>query len=248
MNIKAVRTKIVHCGDSVADLITTYLPEIEENSVIAIASKIVAYEQNQWVKIDDQNPNQKHELVQQQADLYLASEYSKYNMMLAIKNHTLTVNAGIDESNADGGFVLWPKDLQIYTNQLWEVLRKKYGLKNLGIIITDSKTTPFRWGVTGVCLAHCGFGALHDYVGEQDLFGRPITMEQTNISEAVAAAATLEMGEVAESQPLAVITEIPLIKFQDRQPTTAEIDQLKIEIEDDVYGPLLTAVDWKKGG
>ena len=246
MNIKAVKTKLVSLGDLVNDLIAEHIPSVSERSVIAVASKIVAYEQRQWVKRDEQDAAQKHRLVAQQADRYLPPQSSKYQLMLAIKNHTLTVNAGIDESNAAGGYVLWPKDIQLAANTIWRFLLEHYGLKEVGVVITDSKTSPLRWGVTGTCLAHSGFEALHSYIGEQDLFGRPIVMEKSNIAEAVAIAATLVMGEVAESQPLAVATEIPHIVFQDRVPTEQELADLQITIEDDVYGPLLTAVEWQK--
>lgn len=248
MNIKSFKTKIVSLGDSVTQLIAETIPVVPERSVIAVASKIVAYEQRQWVQRDEQDARQKHKLVEQQADYYLPPQTSKYQLMMAIKNSTLTVNAGIDESNAAGGYILWPHDIQAATNTIWQFLRSQYGVKEVGVVITDSKTTPLRWGVTGTCLAHSGFEALHNYIGEKDLFGRPIMMEQSNIAEAVAVAATLEMGEVAEAQPLALITEIPHIIFQDHFPSDQELANLKISIEDDVYGPLLTAVEWQKSG
>lgn len=246
MYIQSYKTKIVSLGDSVTQLIAEYVANLPEKSVVAVASKIVAYEQRQWVARDSRRENQKHELVKQEADKYLAPQASKYQLMLAIKNNTLTVNAGIDESNAAGGYLLWPKDIQTAANTIWQFLRTHYSLNEVGVVITDSKTTPLRWGVTGTCLAHCGFEALHNYVGEVDLFGREIVMEKSNIAEAVAAAATLEMGEVAESQPLAVVTQIPQIVFQSHVPTTQELSDLQIDIADDVYGPLLTAVEWNR--
>ncbi len=247
MNIKAVKTKIVSLGDSVTELIAQHVTSLPERSVVAVASKIIAYEQQRWVRRDEQDLNQKHKLVAQQADKYLPAQSSKYQLMLAIKNNTLTVNAGIDESNAAGGYVLWPKDIQLAADTIWQFLHTHYGVKEVGVVITDSKTSPLRWGVTGTCLAHSGFEALHSYIGEQDLFGRPIVMEKINIAEAVAIATTLEMGEVAESQPLAIATDIPHIAFQDHVPTKQDLAELVIGIEDDVYGPLLTAVRWQDG-
>lgn len=247
MQVKAIKTKIVSLGDKVTELIADSVAKIPERSIVAVASKIVAYEQNQWVERDEHDQKQKQRLVQNQADYYLSPHSSKYQLMLAIKNNTLTVNAGIDESNAAGGYVLWPEDIQTAANTIWQFLRSHYNLHEVGVIITDSKTTPLRWGVTGTCLAHSGFIALHSYIGEQDLFGRPIVMEKSNIAEAVAAAATLEMGEVAEAQPLAVVTEVPYLVFQNQVPTAQELQELQIDLVDDVYGPLLTAVEWQAG-
>ena len=55
------------------------------------------------------------------------------------------------------------------------------------------------------------------------------------------------MGEGSEQTPLAVISDIPFVHFQDRNPTEEELAELKISIEDDVYAPLLKAANWKKG-
>ena len=90
----------------------------------------------------------------------------------------------------------------------------------------------------------CGVEAI---VFNYRAFGRPIVMEKINIAEAVAISTTLVMGEVAESQPLAIATDVPHIVFQDHAPTQQELAELVIAIDDDVYGPLLTAVQWQDG-
>ena len=97
--------------------------------------------------------------------------------------------------------------------------------------ITDSKTAPLRVGVTGVALAYSGFQALNDYVDTKDLFGQAFRMIKVNVVDALATAAVLVMGEGSEQTPLAA----------------AEVQQLRIAVEDDIYGPLLTSVQWHKG-
>ena len=56
------------------------------------------------------------------------------------------------------------------------------------------------------------------------------------------------MGEGKEQTPLALITDVPFVQFQSRNPTNDEITNLRIDIADDMYAPLLTKADWKKGG
>jgi F420-0:gamma-glutamyl ligase len=73
-------------------------------------------------------------------------------------------------------------------------------------------------------------------------------MEQLSISQCLAASAVLAMGEGNEQTPLALMTDVANIEFQNQPPTQKELDDLKIELENDVYAPLLTAVKWKKGG
>lgn len=222
-----------------------------ENTVLAVTSKIVSYAQGRLVDKSLQaqqdpiaNKKEKHQLVMQEADFYLPASYSKYNMMMAIKEHTLTINAGVDESNSSGKFVLWPKNLQQSINNIWQFVRTSYNLRNFGVIMTDSRTWPLRWGVVGTCIAHCGFLQLKDYRGTIDLHGREIHMVQVNVAEALAVAATLEMGEVAEQTPLAIAQNIPHIQFQNRPPTKQELNDLHILRKDDAYGPFLNSMKW----
>lgn len=247
MKVKAIKTDIVREDDSLDEVIRKAIPSFPEKGVLVVTSKIISYCQGRLVEKDKcEGKKQKHQLVKQEADVYLPSNYSNYDLMIAIKNNTLTVNAGVDESNADGKYVLWPRNLQKETNHIWSFLRKEYGVKEAGVIITDSRTWPLRWGVVGTCLAHCGFKQLVDFRGATDLFGREINMVQVNVAEALAAAATLEMGEVAEQTPLGIIVDINQIEFQSRAPSSEELKSLKIEVENDVYGPFLTSVEWEQ--
>ena len=225
------------------------LKNLPEKSIVVITSKIVSFAQNRLVPVTTDDPAERHALAQAEADLYLAPTASKYNIMLTIKDSLLAVNAGIDQSNANGQFVLWPKNLQETANQLWQFLRERFGVNELGLIITDSKTMPLRWGVTGTAIAHCGFGALINKIGDPDIFGKKLAMTQLNVMEAVGIAAVFEMGEADERQPLAIVSEIgqPII-FQTRPPTKTELANLVIRPEDDVYAPVLMSADWQKGG
>ena len=170
----------------------------------------------------------------------------KYGQIISIKNNTLTASAGIDESNSNGYFILWPKNLQEITNKIWEHIRKKHNIKNLGIIITDSRTVPLRWGVIGIALSWCGFEPLKSYIGKSDIFGNTMHAERTSIIDSLASAATVTMGEGNEQQPLAVIEDADFVTFQSQVPTDEELVGLRIEFEDDLFEPLLRSVAWKK--
>ncbi len=248
MKITAVKTPIVRAGDNLFEHIANSISSIEEESVLVVVSKIVSYSQNRLIPINNGTHDEKYEIVRQEADLYLPNSISKYDLMFTIKNGHLTVNAGVDESNADGHYLLWPINLQQEVNNIWKFLREHYHLKKVGVIVTDSRTWPLRWGVVGTCLAHCGFKQLYDYRGQPDVFGREIHFVQQNIAEAMASFSVLEMGEVAEQTPLGVIENIKKIEFQDHEPTAQELVDLRIDIDDDMYGPLLTSVSWEKGG
>lgn len=248
MEIHAYKTEPIVPGCVLTDILDTFLPKIGDNSVIAITSKIVSICEGQCIPFDEQTD--KKALIHKEAEYYLEDPayYDKYHISLTIKNSQLIASSGIDESNGNGMLILWPKNPYETAIILWNHLKKKYQCKNLGVIITDSHTTPLRWGVTGTALAWCGFEPLYDYTGKPDIFGRPFKFEKTSIIDSLATVSTLVMGEGNEQTPLAVIQDIPFIKYTDNPPTHEEISSLHIDMHDDIYAPLLTKVAWKKGG
>jgi putative folate metabolism gamma-glutamate ligase len=250
MKVTAYKTHKINPDDKLTDIFNKYLPSLEEKSIVAIASKIVGICEGRVVKIisEEKKDEQKTALAKKEANYYLPRKFNQYGFMITINRGIMVASAGIDESNSDGFFSLWPEDPQKSANQIREYLIKKHNLKHLGIILTDSKLTPLRWGVTGVAIAHSGFEALNSYIGKPDIYGKLMHAEQANISDSLATAAVAEMGEGAEQQPIAVISNVSFVKFLDRNPTQAELDALKIDLEDDVYASLLNAVDWEKGG
>ncbi len=244
MQVNAIKThKITQNDKDVFAILDRYLPTIGEKSVIVVTSKILSMIEGRVIKIGETSKN---ELVKQEAEMYLPASESKYNFSLTIKNSLLIPSAGIDESNGNGYYVLWPKDPQKWANSIREYLVKKFNLKNIGVIISDSKTTPLRWGVTGAAIAYSGFVPLNDKVGVPDVFGRAMQATKVNVMDGLAASAVVVMGESSEQTPLAIIEDVPFVQFVDRNPTEDELNTLKIAIVDDLYAPLLQSVAWKK--
>jgi len=245
MKVVAVKTEKITPGSiRLFELLDKYIKEFFEGSILAITSKVISICEGRVVPLRDSD---KDELVRQEADLYLPKEENKYGVYLTIKNSQLVATAGIDESNGAGHYVLWPADSQKTANQIREYLTKRFNLKTAGVIITDSKTTPLRWGTSGAAIAHSGFLALRDYIGTPDIFGKEYLMTKAVIADSLAASVVLAMGEGNEQTPIAVISDVPFVEFQDRNPTKEEIEELKINIDDDLYAPLLKSVNWRKG-
>ena len=244
MNVKEIKTEKVTSGSiGLIELLDKYVPGIEEGSVLAITSKIVALCEGSVAPIEGSN---KDELIKREADFYLPKEENRYNLYLTIKDSILAVSAGVDESNANGKYVLWPRDSQDTANKVREHFKQKLGLKKFGVIITDSKTTPLRWGVTVIAIGYSGFSPLKNYIGTKDIFGREFQFEKLSHLDSMAAAAGLVMGEGSEQTPLALITDIPFVEFQDRNPTKDELSELNISMDDDVYAPILKRAPWEK--
>jgi len=244
MNLSPIKTnKILPKQSNIFAVLDKYLLSLEDGSILAITSKIVSICEGNVARSGE---IAKEELVKSEANLYLPPTSNKYEYSLTIKNGILVPASGIDESNSNGHYVLWPKDPQKSANEIREYLIKRFGLKKVGIIITDSKTTPLRWGTTGVCIAHSGFKALNNYIGEPDIFGAKMQVTKANVADALATSAVLVMGEGREQTPIALISDVPFVKFQKNNPTKKELDDLKIDIEDDLYAPILKSVKWQQ--
>ncbi len=245
MVIKAIKTRIcLPPKDDLWDLLSA-VKSLNENSVVAVTSKVVSICEGRCIPLNKIN---KDKLIAEQADKYLPRKPNELTMY-TIKNNLLVAAAGIDESNGDGFYVLWPKDPEVSAKRIWEFLREKFSIKNLGVIITDSRVTPLRRGVVGMAISHFGFKPLKDYRGTKDIFGRKFEMETSDIPDSLATAAVLEMGEGAETKPLAIISDVPYIEFIQKKYTPKSGDySFEMPEKDDLYYPFLSSVKWKLGG
>ena len=245
MKITPIKTHKITARDrDIFAILDRYLPSLLEKSVVAITSKIVAICEGRMVKIGKFD---KDDLIRKEATLYIPRSSSKYSVCLTIARNILAASAGIDESNGNGYYILWPRNPQESANKICSYLRKHFRLRRVGVVLTDSKTTPLRWGVTGFSLAHSGFLPINSYIGKKDLFGRKFEYEKVNVADSLAAAAVVAMGEGPEQMPIAVVEDVPFVRFQRRNPSKRELAQLQITLEDDLYAPLLKGVRWEVG-
>lgn len=235
MNIKAIKTERITDTQDLNILVDKYLPEtIGEGSVIVVTSKIVSLCEGRVVP---SHFIEKNKLVEQEADKIIPNpDAIDDRIVLTYTHHMLIPSAGIDESNSNGNYILYPKDLFLSAKKLWTYLKQKRSLNRFGVLITDSHTTPLRRGVTGIALAWWGFNPTRSYIGTSDLFGKPLRVTHINIADALAASAVFNMGESSECTPIAVISDIPHIVFNTSEHAITEI---AIDPQEDLYRPLL---------
>lgn len=247
MIVTAYKTSKIVVGSDLFKILDSYLPKIHEKSLVVITSKIVSICQGRVVKND--GTIDKRRLIRREAQLYMEEEnLTKWGIVLTVKNDTLIASSGIDESNGNGYFILWPKDIEKTASAIWNYVRAKHHLKHMGVIIADSHTTPLRWGVTGIGIGWCGFEPLNNYIGQPDIFGRLLHVTKASVLDGLASSAVLVMGEGKEQTPLSVITDVPFVRFTDHPPTRTEIKALHISMKEDIFSPLLNTPLWKNGG
>lgn len=227
MKVKAITTKIFHEREDLIAFIAGNIRRVPERSVVVVTSKIVALAEGRTRIV--RSEKEKELLIREESQFAMKTKYT----WLTIKDGTVMANAGVDESNADDKIILLPHDSYKAARDMRKKLMKHYGVKELGVLITDSRLLPLRAGVVGVALGYAGFSGVRDYRGTPDIFGRKLKMTRTDIADALATAAVLEMGEGKECRPLALITDAT-IEFCEK----VNKSELLIPVEEDVYGPM----------
>lgn len=245
MQLIPIKTrKFLPPQDDVLAELDKRLPKLKEGDVLLIASKILAIHQGRCVKTESSDSTKhglKRDLVKKEADYHLPGYMiGKSEIILTIKDFTLIPSAGIDESNGNGYFILWPRDVNQQLKQIVKRYQVKYKIKNLAAIAVDSHTTPLRWGTQGISIGFWGLNPLYDYRGKKDIFKRKLKYTQRNLVDTLADLGALMMGEGGEQTPVVILRSSKFVKF-----TTKDLYRtLVIPPKKDLYAPLLK-VFWK---
>ncbi len=219
--------------------------KLREGDIIAISSKAVSIGEGRTLLASTIS---KENLVLREASWYQRTFRSKYGgkRTFTIAGGAMVSASGIDESNGNGHYILYPKDPKQSAKRLHDWFCKEHRIKTLGVIITDSTSIPLRRGAVGFALAWHGFAPLKDYRQTPDIFGRLFQFETANIADALATTANLAMGEGNEQTPVSVIRAAPRIVFTktSKEPLGKE---LAVKPEDDLFAPLFFGKKWKSG-
>ncbi|MFA6550616.1 MAG: coenzyme F420-0:L-glutamate ligase [Candidatus Gracilibacteria bacterium] len=240
MEILPISSPTIKIGDDLFDIFCRALKKcsekIGENSIIVIASKVVSVSEKRIIDLQKIKPG-KHakalnfkrysaykpdprftELVIREADKFYKDE-----MFLTIKDGIFAPSAGIDTSNIQENFaVLWPKNSYKSAEEFLKKIKNNFGVKNCGVIISDSFITPLRAGVTAIAIGYAGFEGVKNMRGKRDLFGKKLKTTSKNIADAFACSASVYIGEANEKIPFALIKNAPA-KFTNKKPNAKEI-------------------------
>jgi coenzyme F420-0:L-glutamate ligase/coenzyme F420-1:gamma-L-glutamate ligase len=237
MRLYAVKTRIIKIGDDPVEVILKSLREqnlqLEDNDILVVTSKIMAYAEGRVVKLSDVKPSDRAQELAQQfslrpefAELILREADKIYGgvekAVLTLKNGILTANAGIDNKNAPLDYVvLWPSNPQKWARKIREEIKRKTS-KKVAVLIIDSGLVPLRMGTTGLALAVAGFKPVRDCRGEKDIYRKPLVITRHAVADDLASAAHLLMGEVAEKTPVILIKDAR-VDFDDRVYGSADM-------------------------
>lgn len=236
MQVKTYKTRVFIEGEDLPNFIFKYVKNLKEGSVLVVTSKIIALAEGRVVEMDSKVLPAlfRERLIKKESQFALQTKRT----WLTIKDGMVMASAGIDESNADGKIILLPKDSFKSAEVIRRAMMKKFKIKKLGVLVTDSRLFPLRAGIVGVALGYAGFKGMKDYRGTPDIFGRVLKVSRTDIADSLATSAVVCMGEGKERQPLAVITDAP-VEFINK----VNKKELLVDPREDIYQPLFASIN-----
>ena len=239
MQLYSVKLPVIQKNDPLLEIFIKNLHGSEmtlnEGDVVVISEKVVATSQGRVVKLSDvkeisekaKRLAKKYEMDERYVELILREASmilgGMQHVILAKVNDFLIANAGIDLSNAGpNNVVLLPSNLKEVAWDYWRKLKEEFNLKELGIIIADSRVQPLRVGTIGIAIATAGFEPIEDCIGRKDLFDRPLEITKRAVADDLASAAQFLLGETNEQTPIVIIRGAN-IEFSDNPQSSTEM-------------------------
>lgn len=240
MHVFSVKLPIIRKDDPLIEIIVREIRkndhEIKDGDILVISEKIMATEQGRILNLNDikdispkaQKLAKKYDMDERYVQIILDEATSilggMNHVILAKMDGLLIANAGIDQSNAGGpgNVVLLPKNPKKLVWDYWKKLKDEFHLKNLGIIISDSRVQPLRKGTIGVAIATAGFEPVEDLRGTPDLFGRPLKITMRAVADDLTSAAQFLLNEGNQQTPIAVIRGAQ-VEFTENPNMTTEL-------------------------
>ena len=246
---------LIQPGDDLAAIILTALQgagtSLQDGDIIVLAQKVVSKAEGRLVNLADVEVSTRAVVYAAETEkdprlveliLRESREVLRARPGLIIVEHKsgfICANAGIDHSNVsppeqaqnadpDEWYLLLPEDPDASAAALRCTLEDAAGVR-LGVLIIDSHGRAWRNGTVGVCIGLSGLPGVVDLRGEPDLFGYELRVTEIGAADELAAAASLLMGQAAESVPVVHVRGFP---YPLRE---AALDELLRDKEKDLF-------------
>jgi len=232
--IPVLNLPIVQPGDDLVGLILQALQtndiSLQTNDIVVIAQKIVSKAEDCFVDLRTVTPSaQAIELAAEidkpaaeiEVILWDTAEIIRKRKGLLIVQHKLgfiSANAGIDQSNVgphgthQNMVLRLPADPDMSARTIRQGLRSGLSQKSEPappVLIIDSHGRAWREGTVGVTIGLSGLAPVQDLTGQPDMFGYQLQHTQVGLTDQIAAAASLLMGQAAEACPVVVVRGLP---------------------------------------
>ena len=209
-------------GDDIAEIIFYSINKnnvtVSDNDIFVIAQKIISKSENRYMNLDEVKTTKNAEEIALKLNKdprLIQTIINESNKIISIEKNILIVehklghvcvNAGVDQSNIahDNSVLLLPEDPSETSKKLQMELSNLLN-KKISIVITDSMTRPFRYGVINFALSSSKIHSLIDLKGSNDIYGNKLKGTEVALADELAAAAGLLMGQSNEKKPVVII-------------------------------------------
>ncbi|MBN1217616.1 MAG: coenzyme F420-0:L-glutamate ligase [Anaerolineae bacterium] len=214
---------LIQPGDDLAGLIFASILtggiKLTNNDIIVIAQKIVSKAEGRLVRLAEVTPSaQAQELVRLtgkpaaliEVILWDTAEIIRVRQNVLIVQHKLgfiSANAGVDHSNVSREadvLLRLPQDPDASAHTIRQRLGELSGVRP-PVLIIDTHGRAWRRGAVGVTIGLSGLAPVQDLRGTPDLFGQPLQVTEVGLTDQLAAAASLVMGQAAEGCPVVIV-------------------------------------------
>ena len=211
-----LKQDIQPADDLIELILSSSKTTFENGDVLVVSQKIISKHEGRVVNIES--------IIPSELSIGIASAYDKDPklvqailseserivrmehgvIIVQTKHGFVCANAGIDESNVENGYAtLLPNDSDKSAQEIRLKILQQTG-KKIAVIISDTFGRPFRMGQTDHAIGVSGMGAILDYKGTSDTFGKLLRVTATAIVDELCSAAELVMGKT-KKRPAAII-------------------------------------------
>ncbi len=191
---------------------------IREKDVLVVGQKAVSKAEGRLVNLGSVHPSKKALVLARKTgrkpefvqivlnDSKRVVRADKMALIVTTKHGWTCLNAGVDKSNVKGdqNYALLPTHPDASARRIRSRIRRLTG-KDVGVIITDTHSRPFRLGQVEETIGIAGLKPHADYRGQRDLFGYQLKFKNVALADEVAGAAELVMGQGREAIPAAIV-------------------------------------------
>lgn len=238
-------------GDDLADILVKAIQgnavQLKDGDILVIAHKIVSKAEGQVVSLETIKPSEearqlatqlnkdprKVEVILRESHRVVRSfKHPQQAEGVLIAEHRLgfiCANAAVDESNVgeENTVILLPRDPDNSARRICAALEETFAVR-LGVVITDTFGRPWRTGLVNVAIGLANVPAQVSLVGDQDAFGRELTVTIPALADEIAAASGLLMSKSGKT---------PAILFQgvDWESTPSSATDLIRPQKEDIF-------------
>ncbi len=235
------RIPLVKEGDDITDFLQDL--DLYDGDIVVIASTIVSKAEGLIRSLESITPSEQavriaaglnedprfiEAVLGQSTEILIEKPF----LLVESKFGQVCVNAGLDRSNVEEGFILFlPDDPSQSAKQIRTRIFERYG-KTVAVIITDTCGRSFREGQTGVGIGFAGIAPMKDWRGMRDLVGKVLEITNEGVGDEIAGLANLMMGEGAGGVPIVIVRGITYEDHECQVFRSKETDVIRKAIND----------------